>query len=390
MSRTARATALSLAAVVLLAHASGLAQTRSKIDDYISPGYPYELVSAKKSDRIAWLAYERGQRNVYTAMAPTFAAVRVTKHLEDDGIDLTNLRMSDDGSMVVFVRGHEPNRAGWIANPLSNPNGATRTIWAARTAGGPAWKVAEGGEPALAPDGRAVLFVKENQIYRAALAQPQPSSPTERGEKPFITAWGENRDPVWSPDSSKIAFVSERNDHSLIGVYDIASRKISWVSPSVDHDASPTWSADGKRLAFIRRPGTPFGLQTQQAGNGIGNPPGPGTNRQGGQGRGGNQPPPESSVPGLTRATFRGGYTLSFWVADIPGSLQREDGHLDAPAKEAWHSQPADESFTRVNNIEWARDHLVFQAEPEEWIRYYSVPVAGSSAAPTVLTPGDG
>ena len=37
--------------------------------------------------------------------------------------------------------------------------------------------------------------------------------------------------------------------------------------PSVDHDTSPTWSPDGKRLAFIRRPGTPFGLQTQ-AGSG--------------------------------------------------------------------------------------------------------------------------
>jgi dipeptidyl aminopeptidase/acylaminoacyl peptidase len=195
---------------------------------------------------------------------------------------------------------------------------------------------------------------------------------------------------VWSPDGSRIAFISERTDHTLIGVYDVATRKVSWISPSVDHDTSPAWSPDGKRLAFIRRPGTPFGLQSQQAGTGIGNPPGPGANRQGGQRRGGNQARPESNIPGLTRAVFRGGYTLSFYVADLPASLQRDDGFLETPAREVWHSQPENDDFSRVNRIEWARDHIVFQAEPEEWIRYYSVPVSGSSGAPTALTPGDG
>ena len=33
---------------------------------------------------------------------------------------------------------------------------------------------------------------------------------------------------------------------------------------------------------------------------------------------------------------------------------------------------------------------LVFEAEPEEWIRYYSVPVSGTNGAATLLTPGDG
>jgi dipeptidyl-peptidase 4 len=394
MTRT-RASVLILAILALtsLTRASVVAQNRSKIDDYISPGYPFELVSAKKTDRIAWLAFERGLRNIYTAAPPSFTPVRVTRHLEDDGVDLTNLSISEDGSTVVFVRGHTTNRAGWVANPTSNPDGATRTIWAARTAGGPAWKVADGGNPVLSPDGRAVLYVSENQIHRAAVSPPAATGAASRSaptDKPFITAWGSNRDPVWSPDGARIAFVSERNDHTLIGVYDIANKKVSWVSPSVDHDTSPTWSPDGKRLAFIRRPGTPFGQQSQQGGNGIGNPPGPGSTRQGGQGRGGNQPRAESSVPGLTRATFRGGYTLSFWAADIPGSLQREDGFIETPAKEVWHSEPPDEALARVNNIEWARDHLVFQAEPEEWIRYYSVPAAGPTSAPTLLTPGDG
>jgi dipeptidyl-peptidase 4 len=363
------------------------AQTRVSIDQFLAPAFPFELVAARKTDRIAWLAFERGQRNVYTAIAPSFTPVRITRHLEDDGVDLSSLRLSDDGAVVVFVRGHAPNRAGWVANPLSNPDGATRTIWAARTSGGAPWKVAEGGNPVLAPDGRAVLYVKDSQIYRAAISDAKTTAMSGE-DKPFITAWGENGDPVWSPDATRVAFVSRRGDHTLIGVYDVAARKVAWVSPSVDHDTSPTWSPDGKRLAFIRRPGTPFGLQTQSGASGIGNPPGPGA-RQGGQPRG-SEPRVESAIPGLTRATFRGGYTLSFWVAEIPGSLQREDGSIQAPAREVWHTAPDDESFARVTSIQWAKDHLVFQAEPEEWIRYYSVPASGSSGAPTALTPGEG
>src|SRR5690348_7683584 len=73
------------------------------IAQFLSFPYPSELVSAKKADRIAWLGYDRGQRNVYTAAAPDFRPVRLTKFLDDNGIVLTDLEISDDGSVVTFV-----------------------------------------------------------------------------------------------------------------------------------------------------------------------------------------------------------------------------------------------------------------------------------------------
>src|SRR5512140_1992274 len=84
---------------------------------FMSPPYPLELVGARKASRIAWIANDKGRRNVYTAAAPAFTPSRVTEYLKDDGVDLTQLEISDDGGTVVFTRGHTPNRVGWIADP---------------------------------------------------------------------------------------------------------------------------------------------------------------------------------------------------------------------------------------------------------------------------------
>jgi dipeptidyl aminopeptidase/acylaminoacyl peptidase len=244
----------------------------------------------------------------------------------------------------------------------------------------------------LSPDGSAVLFVRDAQIYRYRVSATPAANAVDKGEKPYVQAWGGNSDPQWSPDGRKFAFVSNRNDHSFIAVYDTMKRAITYLSPSVDFDTSPTWSPDGKQIAFIRRPGTPFGLQTQAGSGGVGNPAGPAAGRgqgrggqgRGGQGRGGrggDEPEgPQSRIPGLTRATFKGGYTLSFWVADV----------ATGEAREVWHNKPDDPTFARVNNIDWAGTHLMFSAEPEEWIRYYSVNASGGTTDPLTLTPGDG
>src|SRR5215203_2687331 len=49
------------------------AQGKPTIAQFLSPAYPSSLVTAKRTDRIAWVSYERGMRNVYTAAAPDFA-----------------------------------------------------------------------------------------------------------------------------------------------------------------------------------------------------------------------------------------------------------------------------------------------------------------------------
>src|SRR5690348_15100584 len=302
--------ALVAALIPLASVAPSAAPTsRPTLAQYLEPGMPVELVSAAAADRIAWTAYEEGKRNVFTAVGPAYAPVRVTSFLKDDGIDLTDLRISADGSTVAFVRGTSPNNQGWVADVASDPNGGERAIWVAHTnVPGSATRVAESQErqfaPELSPDGQYVVYVKEGQIYRARVTPGAGASAIDKGEKPFIDIWGANSGPKWSPDSSKIAFVSNRTDHSFIAVYEMKTRTVHYLSPSTDRDTSPTWSADSKRVAFLRRPGLPFGQQATP-GQDAGLPP-TAAGRGGNGGGRGAVPPPSSAVAGATGATVPG------------------------------------------------------------------------------------
>jgi dipeptidyl-peptidase-4 len=417
------------------------APAKPTVAQFMSPASPLELTTAKKADRIAWMVYDRGMRNVYTAAAPAFTPVRLTNFLKDDGVDLTNVVLSDDGTVAVFVRGSGPNRDDWIANPSHDPDGGERAIWAVQTIGNTApWKLAVGAGPALSPDGKSVLYVREGQIYRARVTGFPGATPMDRGEVPFIKAFGSNSQPRWSPDGSKIAFVSTRASHSYIALYDVKTRTVTYVAPGVDFDANPTWSEDSKRLLFTRRPGTPFGQQTHLGGGGIGFPQGsafsggvvqgrggrgngtvggvtnlsiatpqsggnlcgrgggaaaaPGGDGRGGGGRGGRgggrganvdttAAQPGVAPPGLCTATFTGGYTLSLMVTDVatPGD-----------AREVWHNQPNDREVTALNNIRWTGDHIVYQYIPpnDEYERYYSLNIADKGARPVQITTTNG
>lgn len=396
---------------------------------FMSPASPQEVVAARKVDRIAWVDYAEGKRNAYTAVAPQFTPVRLTNFMKDDGIMMSAIRISDDGSTVVFLRGEAPNRSGWAPNPTADPNGPEHAIWAARTAGGGAWRVLDAANPEIAPDGSSILFIKDGQIYRAKLSPTKAATAVDRGEKAFITEWGTQSDPKWSPDGKKIAWVSTRVDHSFIMVYDVATRSVKYMAPGVDFDTAPMWTADSKHLIFLRQPGLPFGLQTLQTGAGSGAnyaaPPQSPAAATGGRGGGrgaaaapGNAEAPVNNTPGIMRATFQGGYTIALYKANA----------ATGEAQEIWHNQKGDTIAATMTNPRLAGDYVIFpfvapgaggrggrggrgaaartaaaakgapelreppkqEAPVDEWDRYYAVNVTDPAARPILLTPTNG
>ena len=75
--------------------------------------------------------------------------------------------------------------------------------------------------------------------------------PTPRRLFQIRSSVGELR---WSPDGNHLAFSSDRDGRSILGVFDLGENRLEWITNTADRDRYPRWSPDGSRLAFIRFP----------------------------------------------------------------------------------------------------------------------------------------
>src|SRR5215813_1693445 len=129
---------------------------------------PENLIASPVGSTIAWTFNERGVRNIYVASGPAFEARRVPAYTDDDGQELTQLSFSRDGKTIVYVRGgdHVSNRGSETPpNPAELPVQPKIQIWSVPAAGGTPKLIADGDEPAIAPDSERVAFVRNRQIW---------------------------------------------------------------------------------------------------------------------------------------------------------------------------------------------------------------------------------
>jgi Tol biopolymer transport system component len=80
---------------------------------------------------------------------------------------------------------------------------------------------------------------------------------------PLPTQGGGDYDPSWSPDGTKIAFTSLRdNDRPQVFVLNLLDNTVVQVSQSEKHDFQPDWSPDGLRLVYISTAMGPYQVWT--------------------------------------------------------------------------------------------------------------------------------
>ena len=111
-------------------------------------------------------------------------------------------------------------------------------------------QVATGDEPALSAKGQ-LAFVKDGQIWTAPL--PAANGSTGKAQR-LLFDHGKDDAPVWSPDGTRLAFVSGRDDHSFVCIYTSAEQPLLYLAPSTSFDKQPLWSPDGRSIAFLRQP----------------------------------------------------------------------------------------------------------------------------------------
>ncbi|RFM36544.1 S9 family peptidase [Chitinophaga silvisoli] len=303
-------------------------------------GYPFpsELTPAAQGSKVAWAVNEQGKRNVYVATGPDFSPRKLSNYTQDDGQEITSLSISDNGKWVVYTRGgdHSGKDGFTPVNPTHDPIPPKTEIWSVPFEGGTAKVLSEGDYPAVSPHGDSVAFIKGGQAYIIAIDGSAPP-------RVLFSIKGNSSSLEWSPDGSKIAFVSDRNGHSFIGVYTSATAPIQWISPGFAQDNSPRWSPDGTQIAFVRTPGTggaPDSILARR------------------------HKPWEIRVANISE-----GNSTLLWKAPatLSGSIPTTDG---------------------ATNLHWgANNSVTFLSYHDGWPHLYSIP--GKGGTPLLLTPGN-
>ncbi|HEX7849121.1 MAG TPA: S9 family peptidase, partial [Sphingomonas sp.] len=289
-----------------------------------------DLTGARRAPVFAWIEDEAGSRNIWVA-GPDAPEHARTTYTGDDGVELSEPQLSQDGRRLLFVRGGDaeypegssPNTGIALETP-------EQTLFVADVAGSQApVKIGLGHGAAFSQDGGQVAYTRKGEIWLwSGSAAPRR----------LATVAGTLSDIQWSPDDHQLLFSEQRKGHSFIGLLDIGQQALRYLGPTLGQSSDPIFSPDGRQVAFIQFRDPPADL-------------------------------PDSSA--------------SFWsvrVVDVASGAVRTI--WSAPGGEGGRF-----AGTRGRNLFWtASGHLLFPWERTGWMHIYALSAAPQST-PRDLTP---
>ncbi|GGF26759.1 S41 family peptidase [Hymenobacter cavernae] len=196
---------------------------------------------AAGGQRLFYMSDRSGSENLWTIGLDRSPARQVTSF--KDG-RLLWPSISYDGKLIVFER----NFRLWT---MDTDNGQVKEV-TIRRRGAPAGSPVERvrftdrlQELALSPDGKKVAFVVHGEVFAAGA--------TTGGEATRLTLTpAAEMNISWSPDSRSLIYISERDAATHVYRYDFSTGKETRLTNDKQNDAAPSFSPDGKLLAFER------------------------------------------------------------------------------------------------------------------------------------------
>ncbi len=100
--------------------------------------------------------------------------------------------------------------------------------------------------PAWSPDGSKVAYVSFEGKNSAIYIQDVTTGKRER----VASNPGINSAPAWSPDGTRLALTLSKDGNPEIYIMNISNKSLTRITNNIYIDTEPTWSSDGKYLAF--------------------------------------------------------------------------------------------------------------------------------------------
>ena len=193
-----------------------------------------------KGDTLYFMSDKSGAENLWSLAIGSSEPKQLT-HFEDGRVLYPSIAY--DGKAIVFER----NLTIWKFD-IATGKAAQVPITLLGVPSSPELKhtqVNKFDEMALSPDGKKIAVVAHGDVF----ALPAK----EGGEAVRLTRTPEREsDLYWSPDSGKLAYVSERNGHRNLYEYDFKTEKERALTSGDDENEAPRYSPDGKSIAYIR------------------------------------------------------------------------------------------------------------------------------------------
>jgi TolB protein len=192
---------------------------------------------------VAYASTQNGDEDVWIINADGTGARNLTRYRGSD----SHPNWSHEGTRIIFssTRGDGENDDIYIIN--IDGSGLKRL-----TDNGLAWDTFA----SFSPDGRKILFRRllRQRTDEGTLANSEimvmnsdGTRPKNLSKHPWFDGW-----PSWSPDGKRIAFASNRSDPYQIYVMNADGSDLTQVVSSAVTDVRPQWLRDGRGLVFNR------------------------------------------------------------------------------------------------------------------------------------------
>jgi Tol biopolymer transport system component len=210
--------------------------------------------------RLVFTSDRDGNAEIYSQAGDNSPQVNLTNNPAADACPV----LSPDGTKIAFTS----NRDGFPNIYVMNSDGSNVQAVLPIVLGGTDVRVYD---PAWSPDGTKLVYVSSFMGEQSGLFVVNADG---SGEPAFIGNGSEAADPAWSPDGTRIAFVGREAYFNLeegirfylfvmnadgSGKTRVATDPLTFASFPYPPDASgPSWSPDSTRLAFVStRDGNP-------------------------------------------------------------------------------------------------------------------------------------